>query len=198
MSPKPGRHPRAPRGGQAGASGAKALTAAGTSQPSPPCHLPGRPHRLSRATPALGPHLEGFVPGGQCQWAHTGKEPGALGVWPTGGSHLGGTGVREVGVCASKATPTNTQCPAGKPTASPLPGGGSGWKLIETGGQPAPCLHLQTWKSGPKTWSGPWSPGPQARPTAVDSGAEPPVLACSGAHSRERRIRAPWSSEGDR
>lgn len=176
--------PHTPLGvGQAGGSGAKALTVGRRGcwdePPSPPCPLPrpSTPPLMGHACPGL--HLEGFVPGGWSQRAHTAKELEPSAYAPRG-AH-----VWAVGVCASKATPTNTQCPAGKPTASPLTGGGSGWRLIETGGQPAPCLHLLTWKSGPETWCGPWAPGPQARPTAVDSGVETPTLVWSGAHSRE-------------
>lgn len=118
--------------GQAGGSGAKALTVGRRGcwdePPSPPCPLPrpSTPPLMGHACPGL--HLEGFVPGGWSQRAHTAKElePSAYAPW---GAH-----VWAVGVCASKATPTNTQCPAGKPTASPLTGGGSGRRLIETGG----------------------------------------------------------------
>lgn len=125
--------PHTPLGvGQAGGSGAKALTVGRggcwDEPPSPPCPLPrpSTPPLLGHACPGL--HLEGFVPGGWSQRAHTAKELEPSAYAPRG-AH-----VWAVGVCASKATPTNTQCPAGKPTASPLTGGGSGRRLIETGG----------------------------------------------------------------
>lgn len=124
--------PHAPRGGsgrrqrgEGSDSGARGLLGRATLPTlSPPTAVHAAPHGPRRP----GLHLEGFVPGGWSQRAHTAKELEPSAYAPRG-AH-----VWAVGVCASKATPTNTQCPAGKPTASPLTGGGSGWRLIETGG----------------------------------------------------------------
>lgn len=124
--------PHAPRGGsgrrQRGEGSDTGARGCWDEPPPPPCPLPrpSTPPLMGHACPGL--HLEGFVPGGWSQRAHTAKELEPSAYAPRG-AH-----VWAVGVCASKATPTNTQCPAGKPTASPLTGGGSGRRLIETGG----------------------------------------------------------------